>query len=290
MSLTRAPGDRSAAPESAAGAAPSSTQVYTARDGSRFTIRHCANLDELGACVELQIATWGYEDADVVPRRLFLLSQKIGGQVIGAFDEAHGRVVGFAMGLPGLDNSGEPYLHSHMLAVLPELRDQGLGRELKLAQRRDLLQRGVRRMEWTFDPLEQKNAYLNVHRLGVVVRRYSPNFYGVSSSRLQAGLPTDRLHDELQLGSPRVRSILGETPALNSAGALPVREAIMVPAEVADWKQRPDCRERLATLQAGNRDRFLRAFAGGLAVTGFRTDEQGNGIYELTEWEQLNQI
>jgi predicted GNAT superfamily acetyltransferase len=124
-------------------------------------------------------------------------------------------MVGFAMSMPGILD-GEAYLHSHMLAVQPEYRNAGIGRKLKLAQREEAIARGIQRMEWTFDPLEIKNAYLNITRLGAVVHSYTPNFYGVFSSRLQAGLPTDRLHAEWWMDSPRVQATLNE-----AARALP---------------------------------------------------------------------
>ncbi len=260
---------------------------FTSRGGRSLTLRPCSGFEELDACVELQIATWGYGDMDVVPRRLFLLAQKIGGQVIGAFDA--GRLAGFAMALPAIDAEGRPYLHSHMLAVLPEYRDQGLGRALKLAQREDALARGIARMDWTFDPLEIKNAFLNIHKLGAVVRRYSPNFYGVSSSRLQAGLPTDRLHAEWWLGSPRVAQAVAGAATSGHAGG----ETIEVPAAAGAWKQQTgsdaarltDLRELQAQIRAG----FLEAFGRGLAIRGFHRDQSGNGIYQLVEWQRLKQ-
>jgi predicted GNAT superfamily acetyltransferase len=247
-----------------------------------LAIRHCSGFEELDACVELQIATWGYGDMDVVPRRLFLLAQKIGGQVIGAFDGAFDkdRLAGFAMALPGVDARAAAYLHSHMLAVDPEYRNRGLGAALKLAQRDDALARGLTRMEWTFDPLEIKNAWLNIHKLGAVVSRYTPNFYGVSSSRLQAGLPTDRLRAEWHLAS---RWVEGE----RSVATWKTIETIKLPRAVAEWKQQPDAEGQLAELQADIRKRFLRAFERGLAVADFARDDQGNGIYQLTEQHQL---
>jgi predicted GNAT superfamily acetyltransferase len=160
-------------------------------------IRSCAGFGELEACVQLQIETWGIEPSEVIPRKTFLLAQKIGGQVIGAFENSGTSpaqsLVGFAMSLPGIKttaNGPQPYLHSHMLAVRPAYRNRGLGAQLKWEQRSEALARGIRHMEWTFDPLELKNAFLNLHKLGAVVRSYLSDFYGVSSSRLQGGLPT----------------------------------------------------------------------------------------------------
>lgn len=254
-----------------------------------IVIRGCKGDDELEACVQMQIAIWGYDQSDVIPRKAFLVMQKIGGQVIGAFDTerpgaapngSRESLVGFAMSLPGVKTgAGNPqaYLHSHMLAVRPEYRNRGLGAQLKLEQRREALERGIRRMEWTFDPLEIKNAYLNIHKLGAVVRRYCVNFYGVSSSRLQAGLPTDRLVAEWCLDSGRVTGILEGRPRPTYT----IEERIQVPAAIYRWKASEQDWDRAAEVQLENRRRFQEAFAQGLAVLGFVRDEEGNGVFEL---------
>ncbi len=264
-------------------------------------IRSCSGIDELQACVDLQIETWGYDETDVIPRKTFLVAQEIGGQVIGAFDSdiASSRgpasaksttpaqsLVGFVFSLPGIKSVAaipQPYLHSHMLAVKAHYRNRSIGRQLKLEQRLEALSRGIRRMQWTFDPLEIKNAFLNIHRLGAIVRSYRVDFYGVSSSRLQAGLPTDRLIAEWRLDSPRVEAhIAGRT-----AGTQTIEERIQVPASIYQWKETEAGHERALEVQTENRNRFQQAFAQGLAVTGFSRDEQGNGIYELGPEQQL---
>ena len=251
-------------------------------------IRSCNGMEELDACVRLEIDTWGYDETEVVPRKTFLLAQKIGGQVIGAFETQSGdrepdikareALIGFAMSLPGIQEArgrAIPYLHSHMLAVRPEERNRGIGAQLKWAQRREALARGIRHMEWTFDPLEIKNAHLNIHRLGAICRCYRENFYGVSSSRLQAGLPTDRLLAEWDLDSPRVQQAEDGRLALPQA----IEERIVIPASIDRWKASETDRAR--AIQAENRRRFERAFARGLAVTGFTRDAEGNGVFEL---------
>ncbi|HEX4286401.1 MAG TPA: GNAT family N-acetyltransferase [Terracidiphilus sp.] len=254
-----------------------------------IVIRNCSGFDELEACVQLQIETWGYDDSDVIPRKAFLVGQKIGGQVIGAFDTdlpgagpegTPESMVGFAMSLPGVKTSAsapQPYLHSHMLAVRPSYRNRGLGAQLKLRQRLEALSRNLRLMEWTFDPLEIKNAYLNIHKLGAVVRCYHVNFYGVSSSRLQGGLPTDRLVAEWHLGSSRVTTILDG----KSNPAFTVEERISVPASIYQWKASDIDRGRAMTVQLQNRQKFQEAFNRGLAVLGFTRDPDGNGVFEL---------
>lgn len=261
-------------------------QRVTLRNGREVEVRPCETLEELGACVRLQGEVWGYEGNDIIPRRAFVVARHIGGQVIGAFEAEGGGLVGFAMALPGVKTQepgagGVPqaYLHSHMLAVKAEWRDSGLGQKLKILQREEALSRGITRMEWTFDPLEGKNAFLNIHRLGVVVRRYLPDFYGVSSSRLQNGLPTDRLLAEWHLNSIRVTSrITGNPQPLP-----PIKERIMIPAKMSDWKAAGEI-VRAREIQQSNRKQFEKAFAAGLAAVGFVRDSQGNGIYELAEW------
>ena len=241
-------------------------------------IRSCEGFDELQACVELQIETWGYDESDAIPRKTFLLAQKIGGQVLGAFDGE--TLAGFAMSLPGIkefQSGPRPYLHSHMLAVRESHRNRGLGAQLKWEQRREALSRGIRHMEWTFDPLEIKNAFLNIHRLGAVSRTYLVDFYGVSSSRLQGGLPTDRLLAEWELDSPRVEAALAQRPATTQS----IEECIIVPASIDEWKANEASRERALIVQLENREKFKQAFTRGLAVVGFSRDANGNGVFEL---------
>src|SRR5947209_11849953 len=153
-------------------------------------IRRCHSIEEFRACVALQKEVWNFTDAELVPLRMFVVADKVGGQVMGAF--AGDGMVGFALSVPGT-RSGHVYLHSHMLAVRKEYRNGGLGRRLKMMQREEALSRGIELIEWTFDPLEIKNAYLNIEKLGAIVRRYNINQYGITSSPLQGGLPSDRL-------------------------------------------------------------------------------------------------
>lgn len=235
-----------------------------------------SSLEGFDRCVELQIEVWGYSDGDVIPRRVFLVAQRIGGQVLGAM--VNDRMVGFAMGLPGY-RDGQSYLHSHMLAVLPEFRNAGLGRRLKLAQREDALARGFELMEWTFDPLEIKNAYLNLHKLGAICRRYQPDFYGPSSSPLQGGLPTDRLYAEWWLNSDRVVNALAGTPVAVESGV-----RVEVSSAIYEWKKSEADRERALALQSSVREKLLAGFDQGLAATDYDRDEQGNGAYLMSPW------
>ena len=242
-------------------------------------LRRCHGIEDFRACVTLQKEVWNFTDAELVPLRMFVVADKVGGQVMGAFEGD--TMVGFALSVPGT-RSGHIYLHSHMLAVRKDHRNGGLGRRLKLMQREDALARGIELIEWTFDPLEIKNAYLNIEKLGAVARRYNINQYGITSSPLQGGLPSDRLIAEWWLKSKRVERLLAEG---NNAVAKAVT-SISVPAQIYDWKASAETRVRAKQVQEGNREQFLKAFANGLAVLNYERDPEGNGKYLLGRWDE----
>jgi predicted GNAT superfamily acetyltransferase len=244
-----------------------------------IVLRRCEGLEELRACVALQKEVWNFTDAELVPLRMFVVADKVGGQVMGAFESRE--MVGFALSVPGT-RSGHVYLHSHMLAVRKDHRNGGLGRRLKLLQREDALDRGIELIEWTFDPLEIKNAYLNVERLGAIARRYNINQYGITSSPLQGGLPSDRLIAEWWLKSKRVETLLGAGKNPSFVSEL----SIDLPAQIYEWKAAPETRGQAQGVQERNRGLFLSAFDQGLAVLGYERDAEGNGKYLLGHWDE----
>jgi predicted GNAT superfamily acetyltransferase len=255
------------------------------------TIRKCEALEEMQACFALQKEVWKFSDADLIPVRMFVVASKIGGHVIGAFVEGDQKkndksndnqeLVGFALAIPGMRN-GHCYLHSHMLAVRQQYRNNGLGRRMKLYQRDDALARGFELMEWTFDPLEIKNAHLNIEKLGAITRRYNVNQYGITSSPLQGGLPSDRLVAEWWMKSKRVEAVLAEAPRAK----FECRARIGVSAEIYEWKAAAATRPRALAVQESNRERLNRAFAEGLSVLGYERDEHGSGRFLLGEWDE----
>jgi predicted GNAT superfamily acetyltransferase len=244
-----------------------------------LNIRKCEGLAEMQAAFALQKEVWKFSDADLVPVRMFVVASKIGGQVIGAFDR--GELVGFAFAIPGRRN-GHCYLHSQMLAVREEYRNTGLGRRLKLFQRDEALARGIELMEWTFDPLEIKNAYLNIEKLGAIARRYNVNQYGITSSPLQGGLPTDRLIAEWWMKSRRVEAALAGAQKPHDE----VRARIDVPAEIYQWKDAAATRAQALAVQNKNRERFTEAFAEGLSVLGYERNGRGDGVFLLGVWDE----
>ena len=239
-------------------------------------VRHCQQLEEFQECVRLQQLTWS-EDI-VVPAAVFVVALETGGQVLGAFEGS--RMIGFTMALGGFHRGGKILLHSHMTAVLPEFRDRGVGRMLKLLQRDDALRRGINLVEWTFDPLELKNAYFNIVRLGAIVRRFIPNCYGITDSPLHSGLPTDRLVAEWWLDSARVKTILAGAAAPPGKSV----ERIAVPANIAELRQHD--RQAAAQQQTRIRQEFERWFTQRYVVTGIeRAQEIVSYVFE--PWESV---
>jgi predicted GNAT superfamily acetyltransferase len=238
-------------------------------------IRQLFGLDEFSEAVKLQQCVWGFADSELLPLRFFVVASRIGGQVFGAFDS--GQMIGFCLAIPGVKPEAKPYLHSHMLGVLPAYQNAGVGRRLKLRQRDDALARGIDLVEWTFDPLEIKNAFFNIERLGAVVRHYAENEYGTTSSPLHGGLPTDRCLAEWRIGSRRVKGILAGESADRH-----VDERISVPIDIERLRREEPSRAR--ELQRGNAARFQRCFARGLAVIGFE-HTPAEGIYLLGQLE-----
>ncbi|MHB1675110.1 MAG: GNAT family N-acetyltransferase [Acidobacteriaceae bacterium] len=249
----------------------------------KIEVRKIVSIPEMEACVQLQQSVWQFRDLDIVPRRMFAVANAVGGQVLGAWDGE--RLVGYALAIPGL-REGQPYFHSHMLAVAPEYRNHGIGRMLKIAQREDALARGIELIEWTFDPLEIKNAFFNIEKLGAIVRRYTPDFYGASTSPLHGNLPTDRLHAEWWLNSERVRSLIAGDGLPNA----PINETITVTDTHAgsSGTLHPLPTLALESLLKLRRE-FSAAFSTGLTVLRFQKLSGDSAFYQLGHWNEKHQ-
>ena len=181
-----------------------------------LTFRSFDRPDDYHACAELQRDIWGRDFSDVVPSSILKISQKVGSVAAGAF-APDGRILGFVWGLTGVRN-GRPFHWSHMLGVHPDARDLRLGTRLKLLQRELLLPLGVEDVEWTYDPLEARNAHLNLNRLGALPVEYVEDMYaGEMGSDLAQGIGTDRFIVRWRIASDRVACVLAGAPASDPA-------------------------------------------------------------------------
>ena len=242
-----------------------------------IVVRKCEGMEEFHECVHLQREVWGEAELEVEPVTLFIVASQTGGQVIGAFDGE--RMVGFTLALAAVRHSAA-YLHSHMTGVLAKYRDRGVGRLLKLFQREEALGRDIRLIEWTFDPLEDRNAHFNLNRLGAISRKYIPNLYGVTTSPLHRGLATDRLLAEWALDSPRVIT------AVAQGHVEPVLEAgrVTLPSDLEERKIKEP--ERLGDVQEHLRREFTSWFERGYAAVGLSAEGRG-ASYILAPWSDF---
>jgi predicted GNAT superfamily acetyltransferase len=227
-----------------------------------MTIRPLNDISEFRECLDLQRECFGFADIDILPARFFVVLHAIGGLVLGALDG--GRLIGFLNTIPAL-RDGVPYWHSQMMAVTPEYQGAGVGSRLKLAQREQALDQGIRRIEWTFDPLESRNAHFNLQKLGVIVRRYQVNYYGEITSALHHGLDSDRAVAEWLLDEPRPASE-GET------------RRVFIPADIQSLKKQSI--ESARDIQLRVREQFLKNLGDGFIVAGFeKKDEWSEYIF-----------
>lgn len=290
---------------------------HIAADLPGVTLRQLAGPDDLRACVELQRLTWGMDFEGLVAPSVLKIVPRTGGVVAGAFD-ASGELLGFVLGFTGVraqrgvDAGRQEAFHwSHMLAVRPSARDLGLGRRLKLYQRQLLRPLGVAVMEWTYDPLEARNAHLNLNVLGATVVEYVEDMYkGEAGSDLAKGLGTDRFIVSWPVATdapaPRPRAAaFADAPRIDPAPVAPTSSAalaapatataavdagepplpdaprvlIEVPARIQDFKEAHPA--RALAYRHGTRRAFERYLARGYRVACFLHLEDGRAYYGL---------
>ena len=254
--------------------AQTQSRKSTSAPSTGIVVRKCTVLEEFQACVRLQQEIWDEEDLEIEPSTMFVVASLTGGQVLGAFESD--KLVGFTMAVIG-ERHGAVYLHSHQTGVAAGYRDRGIGRMLKLYQREEALARGIRLVEWTFDPLELKNAYFNLNRLGAICRRYLPDLYGVTTSPLHRGIPTDRLLAEWWLDSPRVIAALQNlAPETKNAPA-----TIELPTDLEEQDAKS-----LLVVQGRVREEFTKWFAREYAAIAVKPGKKSTE-YLLAPWSDF---
>lgn len=249
-------------------------------ENPEIEIRECLTVAELSQCVDLQREVFALPEIEISPARHLVVTKHAGGYTLGAFT-AENLLVGFVLSVPAFSGS-ERFFYSHMMAVKKDFQSYGIGAKLKWAQRAAALARGVRFIKWTFQPVQARNAYLNLEKLGAIVRYYEPNFYGTDYSTVgtqneSIGLDSDRLFAEWHLESEKVAALARSEKF--SEKSEPVA-SITVPN---DWNAlvKNDPRAAVAE-QERIKSEFQTAFARNLTAKSFERSET-NPKYLLYE-------
>lgn len=248
--------------------------------------------------MQLQYETWGRDFKDAVPASILQVSQLVGGVAAGAFDDTN-RLVGFVFGITGVEN-GQIVHWSDMLAVREDVRNSGVGRDLKEFQRREVANLGGRVIYWTYDPLVARNAHLNFNVFGVRVARYVRDMYGsATGSDLHRGIGTDRLVVAWPVADAELETRRSEIAAI--AAEQHTREAPLLGDPDAEGNTEPPAaasRARIAapsdigSIQTSDpaaaarwrmltREAFEHCLAAGFRVQGFRLDRTKDRGYYL---------
>jgi predicted GNAT superfamily acetyltransferase len=250
---------------------------------SNFEVRSFDSVDDHRQCELVQESVWVGDAA--VPTNMTITIQHHGGLALGAF-EPDGRMIGFVISMlaPAQQRGARNGLchHSHIAAVLPALQGKQVGEALKRAQAAALHARGFNLITWTYDPLEARNARLNIAKLGAICRIFVPNCYGDMRDAMNAGLPSDRFEVEWWLDKAAISSC--ETQMADGQLTIDTRlstQVVEIPADFQALKRNNFDEAR--RVRTETRFAFERAFADGLAVTGFTAESSGRAYYTLTK-------
>src|ERR1044071_1729332 len=230
-------------------------------------VRECTSTEDFQQCIQLEREVWKDDDIGIMPIRLYMISKACHAPTIGAFD-ASGRLLGFVHTMIALIDKHVAY-HSHLAAVLEDFRHKEIGFRMKLAQREHAIADGVPLIVWTFDPLQSRNAHLNINKLGAIIRRYEENYYGEGLSTVfDSNVPSDRIFAEWWVSSPHVESILaGNLPRIDD-----VTTAVTIPEDVSEVRGR-SIEDHLAWRRRVRAD-FLREISNGKIARGFERNRE----------------
>jgi predicted GNAT superfamily acetyltransferase len=245
--------------------------MSTETSRANVEIREVSTIEEYDACITLQREVFGLPDLEISPRRHLIVSNRAGGWTLGAFVD--GTIIGFVHHLAAVKGD-YVFGYSHMMAVAAEFQNQGVGAQLKWAQRARALAEGRDYIKWTFEPMRARNAHFNLNRLGVVVREYAVNFYGTDYSTDPAeqgsvtGMDSDRLFASWDLKAPRVEAFARrEDYSVGDA-----EHEIAIPAEFSALLKSDPEKAKREVLRV--RNEFLQAFRDGLVCRAFQRDHE----------------
>ncbi len=248
---------------------PADSDTSHALDNIEIRMLHTA--DEMIELGEVFQQVWGSVTQLVTIEILMAVSHS-GGYVSAAY-ETRGdgeRMLGASVGILARHH-GQPALHSHITGLLPGARRSGLGRAMKMHQRRWAEAHDIEWIVWTFDPLVRRNAWFNIEILGAEVHEYLPSFYGTMTDAINAGDESDRLLMAWPVVSGDARS--DRSPVVGERTLVPTPNDVVTlrrtdPAAVGEWR-------------SSTRSALQGALEGGGRIVGFT--EHGEYVVEATQ-------
>jgi predicted GNAT superfamily acetyltransferase len=228
------------------------------------TIRECVSVEDFQQCIELERAVWRDDDIGIMPIRLYMIAKACKAPTVGAFDQT-GKLVGFVHTMLALMGRQVVY-HSHLAAVIEGLRHKDIGYRMKLKQREFAIAAGIPLIIWTFDPLQSRNAHLNINKLGAIIRRYEENYYGEGLSAVFGSeVPSDRVFAEWWVRAPHVEAALaGTKPQVAEA------EPVLIPEDINQVSSQSLAEHLRWRLRV--RADFMQMLKRGLIARGFERD------------------
>ena len=241
-----------------------------------IVVRECVKLEELTACVQLQRDVFGLPEIEISPVRHLIVTKHAGGFTLGAF--ANGKLVGFVLSVPAFLN-GEKAFYSHMTAVDKEFQSFGIGTKLKWSQHERSIIEGVNFIKWTFQPVQTRNAFFNLEKLGATINSYAANFYGTDYSTMheqngKLGIDSDRLFASWNLGSEKVVALSKGEKFIEKGE---IKQRIEIPQ---NWNEL--VKSNLQTAideQFRIKTEFEKAFTKGLICKGFDREKHAFLLY-----------
>lgn len=251
----------------------------------QIIIKRLTTIEELEAMQAVEKAVW---DMPTTPLHQTYTALNNGGILLGAYDGT--KMIGFLYSFPGFDGKAI-YVCSHMLGIIPAYRKSGLGVQMKQKQAEIAKTEGFSYITWTFDPLESKNAFINIHHLQAIGAIYLENHYGDLDDGLNSGLPTDRIqivwdmkigeHERMTMDGARLllaKDVLGKPKRMEQDLLTENVWMVGIPSDFQAIKATNLALAKSWRLES--RATFQALFSAGFEAVGYQLDEdQQQGYY-----------
>jgi len=170
---------------------------------NNIVIKPIISKEDYFTCEEIQKELSPLNEVGIVPAYLMELLAENGGLTLGIYVD--NKLIGFNFALPAFNPEDGYYLFSDTAGIYTAYQKQSLGFRLKQEQYRIALERGIKKIVWTYDPLLGVNANLNIRKLGGIIRKYCVEAYNELPISTGITIPADRFYLEWLIKTERTR-------------------------------------------------------------------------------------